>query len=288
MTSEELDDEDNARWLWFKPSVIPELLRHRGTEFEWYTRDTGGVSCGPGSLTHFGLNGAGLITVYAYDIAKLDLWQQRVWSEHNVAPEGGVSTELLSAQMRTAVAHTDAPEKVLDELLGKLDPLFIAATGSPLFRSHTGTEKLRAAISRFRALEPGGLFALAKDIMRLIAGRIDTDPLQKIAPPPTKEKWGSLKSLEKYLATLVPAEHARKVMGPLFGVYELRLADAHLAAEDLKKAFELADVDPEASSLDQGYSLITNVARAIWSAGDIVHRHVRRRQQAAETEAPGE
>jgi hypothetical protein len=285
MTSEELDDQDKARWLWFKPLVILELLKHRGTKFQWYTRETAGIGCGPGSLTHFGLNRAGLITVYAYDIAKLDPWRQRVWSGYNVAPEGGVSEELISAQMRAVVVDTEAPERIFEELLRKLDPLFFAATGSPLFRLHAGTEKLRVSVNRFRALEHDGLFALAKDLMRLIAEQIDVHPLQKIAPPPINERWGSLKSLEKYLATIVTAEHARKVMGPLFGVYELRLADAHLAANDLKNSFKLAGIDPQAAPLDQGFNLINNVAKAIWTAGDIVHRHALGRRQAAKAAA---
>lgn len=117
-TSEELDNEDDARWLWFKPTVVAELLKQRGTEIKWYTRETGGVGCGPGALTHFGLNSAGLITVYAYDIAKLYPWQQRIWSGHNVTPEGKVSKELLSAQMETVVAKTFAPENIFADLLG--------------------------------------------------------------------------------------------------------------------------------------------------------------------------
>ena len=287
MTSEELDDQDISRWLWFNPTVIPELFRHRGTGFEWYTRETGGVGCGPGSLTHFGVNAAGLVTVYAYDVAKLDLWQQRIWSGHNVAPEGGVSKELLSAQMRAVVAETTAPEEMLEELLGKLDPLFVAAIGSPLFRSHSGSERVHASINRFRALEQGGLFALAKDLMRLIADRIDLSPLQKIAPPPAKEKWGSLKSLEKFLATLVPEERARQIMGPLFGAYELRLADAHLPASGLKDSFGLAGIDPLAPSLDQGCSLIDNVARTIWTIGHIVHRHIQSGDEKGNPAASG-
>lgn len=288
MTSEELNDQDKARWLWFKPSVVSELLKHRGSGFRWYTRETGGVSCGPGSPTHFGLNAAGLITVYAYDVAKLDVWQQRVWSGHNVAPEGGVSKELISAQMRAVVAETKAPEQIFEKLLAELDPLFVAATGSPLFRAHTGMEKLQASINRFRALEHDGLFALAKDIMRLFADRIDVDPLQKFASPPPREKWGSLKSLEKYLATLIPAGDARKVMGPLFGVYELRLADAHLAANDLKNSFELARIDQHASQLDQGCSLIDSVAYALWTVGEIVYRNVSGRQETSEAAVPTE
>jgi hypothetical protein len=284
LTSEQLDDQDQSRWLWFDPSVILDLLKRRGTGFKWYTQETGGVGRGPGLLTHFGLNTVGFVTVYAHDIATLDVWQQRIWSGHNIAPEGGVSKELLSAQMRGVVAESTAPERELDKLLAMLDPLFVAAIGSPLFRLHTGIETLSKSVSRFRALEPHGLFALAKDIMRLIADRIDVDPLQRIALPPAKEKWGSLKSLEKYLSTLVTPEEARKVMGPLFGVYELRLADAHLAANDLENSFRLAGIDPHALPLKQGYSLIYSTAEAMWRVGDIVHRHVRGRQEAAEAQ----
>jgi hypothetical protein len=273
-TSEELDDEDDARWLWFKPTVIAELLKQRGTILKWYTRETGGVGCGPGSLTHFGLNSSCLITVYAYDIAKLDSWQQRIWSGYNVTPEGKVSKELLSAQMQAVVAKTFAPENIFADLLGNLNKLFVTATGSPLLRDSTGIETLIVSINRFRALEPNGMFSLAKDIMRLIADRIDVVPLQKVAPPPKHEKWGSLKSLENYLGAIVGTEVSRKVMRTLFGLYQLRIADAHISAADLSDSFELAGVDPTLPLIDQGLILIDNAARAIWEIGHIVDEHV--------------
>lgn len=78
------------------------------------------------------------------------------------------------------------------------------------------------------------------------------------------------------------------MMGPLFGVYELRVADAHLAAKDLEDAFALAGIDPQASLLDQGYSLIENVARAIWGVGDVVQRHLRSNRKGAEALDQGE
>ena len=118
--------------------------------------------------------------------------------------------------------------------------------------------------------------------MRLFADRIDIAPLQKIAPPPAKEKWGSLKSLEKYLATIVAPEEAREIMGPLFGAYELRLADAHLAGSDLDGSFKLVEIDPKAPPLAQGFSLINNITRAIWRAGDTVHKYVLNRRNTAE------
>jgi len=108
-TSEDLKDDDDPRWLWFRPEVVLSLIGRRGGELEWYTRDTGAVSCSPGDNVHFGLNAIGLVTVYASDAASLPAWQQQIWAGFNAAPEGGVSRELLSAQMETRVADTMAP-----------------------------------------------------------------------------------------------------------------------------------------------------------------------------------
>jgi hypothetical protein len=282
LTSEELDDQDVMRWLWFRPEVVPALITHRGGELRWYTRDTGGVACSPGELTHFGLNQTGLVTVYAYDVAKLPLWQQRIWAGFNVPPDGGVSKELLSSQIKAVVAKTSAPEGDLPEILSGLDALFHDAIGSPLFRPHTFTDKLVGSISRFRALEPRGLFSLAKDLMRIVADRIDSAALQRIVPPPSGESWRSLKSLEKYLARISSPEDARKVIGPLAGAYDLRVADAHLPAEDLTRAYELTGIDPKSGSLEQGYRLIVAVNSALINVGRIVHANlvVEREQQS--------
>lgn len=268
--SEEMDNEDDGRWLWFRPEVVPAILKHRGSSFCWYTQETGGVSLGSSIFTHFGLNALGLVNVYAYDIAKQPVWQQRIWAGYNIAPEGGVSRELLSAQVRAVVAETTAPEAVLPEVLRALDELFQHAIGSPLFRAHADTAKLVKSISRFRALEPDGLFALAKDLTRVSADRIDHASLQKVAPPPKGVTWRSLKSLEGYLATIISANEARKVMGPLAGANDLRVADAHPAGEDLDDAYRLARVDPSAKPLAQGFRLIASVVSALMKVANIM------------------
>jgi hypothetical protein len=268
--SEKMNNEDDGRWLWFRPEVVLAILKHRGSDFRWYTKDTGGISLGSSILTHFGLNGLGLVNVYAYDIAKQPVWQQRIWAGYNIAPEGGVSGELLSSQVRAIVAETKSPEAVLPEVLQALDELFEHAIGTPLFRAHADTAKLMKYISRFRALEPDGLFALAKDLMRIVADRIDHVSLQKVAPPPKGVTWRSLKSLEGYLATIISADDARRVMGPLAGAYDLRVADAHPPGEDLDKAYQLARVAPNAKLLDQGFRLIASVVSVLMNIANIM------------------
>jgi hypothetical protein len=269
--SEELEDVDNARWLWFQPDVVLALLRYRGSGLRWYTQETGGVGCST-SRTHFGINTVNLINVYAPDIAQLPAWEQRVWASFNVTPEGKVSRELLSAQMEVEPARTVSPERALPEILEAIDAACLSLNGSPLFRSHPATSGLISAIHRFRALENDGILSLAKDLMRLTADRIDVVPLQKTAPPPKGEKWGSLKSLEKYLATLVTPEQARTVMGPLAGAYDLRVADAHLPKNEIEDAYRLARVDPHDAPLKQGFFLTASVAAALADIEMILRR----------------
>ena len=86
--------------------------------------------------------------------------------------------------------------------------------------------------------------------------KLDTVAIQKRVRPPKGENWGSLKSLERLLETQVGADRARAVMGPLFGVYELCLADAHLPANELDEALEKVGVDKTAPYVVQGYQLL--------------------------------
>ena len=261
--SEDLENEDDPRWLWFRPEVVLALIRRRGGSLEWYTQDTGGVTCSPGYSVHFGINSADLITVDACDIAKLPTWQQQLWAGFNTAPEGGVSKELLSAQMSTVVADTRSPEGVLPEVLEYLDEAFIRRIGAPLFRKHPSTGELLCLAHRFRAVEAGGFLALAKDLVRLTVDRIDGNALQKVVPPPAKEKWGSLRSLEKYLGTLVSETKAHAMMAPLFGAYDLRLRDAHLPPADLQEAYCRVRVDKTFSDLQQGFRLMASVVSGL-------------------------
>jgi hypothetical protein len=75
--------------------------------------------------------------------------------------------------------------------------------------------------------------------------------------------WGSLKSLEKYLATVVPEDKARNIMSPLVGAYELRVGDAHLPSSDIEEAYRLARVDSTAPGLQQGFRILTSVVSTL-------------------------
>ncbi len=260
--------KDGSRWLWFRPEVIMALAHRRGGHLHWYTRDTGGVRCSPSYDIHFGMNGLGLVNAYAKDIALLPEWQQKIWAGFNISPEGGVSKELLASQMAARPAPTQAPEEFLPKAIERLNKISNDVYGISVFRDHDRYENLLMDSHRFRAVDQSGLFALAKDVARLTADSIDTAAIQPKITMPSGEKWGSLKSLERLVARHVEPQVAHSHMGPLFGIYDLRQADAHLPSSSIEETLELIGVDRDAPIVLQGFALLNACVTCLWLLGD--------------------
>jgi hypothetical protein len=98
----------------------------------------------------------------------------------------------------------------------------------------------------------------------LIVEAIETSELHRIAPPPKGGGGtGSLKSLERVLATIATPTDARDALTSLVGVYELRGADAHLPSAELDKAFRLSGVDKSAAPLEQGLQILLRTMQTL-------------------------
>jgi hypothetical protein len=278
----------SGRWLWFKPDIIPALTDRRGGSLEWYTRETGGVKGSPDYKIHFGINSLGLVNVYAKDVAYFPEWLQRVWAGFNVTPEGKVSAELFSAQGQGIPARTQAPEAFLPVEIERLNEAFTKHFGMALFRPLADSEQAFKPCHRFKALSASGLYGLAKDLVRVVVEHIDTAALHQIVAPPEKEKWGSLKSLEKALSTVTGDKWAHAALGPLHGIYNLRLADAHVAGKDLEEAYALAHVDNTLPFVMQGRDLLIACVTSLHTIAD-AFKHGGRQDPlcAASGTAPG-
>lgn len=245
------------------------LTQRRGGGLSWYTRDTGGVQCSPGHSVHFGVNKSGLINVFAKDIGMLPEWQQRIWAGFNITPEGGVSEELLSAQMRAIPATTQAPEDFLRSEMELLNQECVAVLGDKLFREHEKLSELLQKCHRFRAVDESSLFALAKDMNRLVSDSIDVKLLHNKVDPPQGESRSSLKSLERVLATLISADKAHELLSPLHGIYGLRNADAHLRGADIDWAYNQVGMDTNSPFVHQGHQMLRACVSCIHSIAKV-------------------
>jgi hypothetical protein len=260
----ELDYEEVGRWLWFSPRVITDLIARRGFRLAWYTRFTGGLKTPSGWNIHFGINDAELVVVYAWDIARLDEWEQRIWAGHNVVPSGGLGEELESSHVRAEVADTQAPEDWLIRALEAVASAAYERWGINIFGSHQSIPEIAAGAHRFIGMDERGFLALAKELARLTSDNLNAPALHRISPPSGNEGRGTLKSLERALATIVTAERAKALLTPLVGIYELRHADAHLPSSKLLEALEMAGVSAEEPLLSRGAHLIHNVVAALF------------------------
>jgi len=268
--SAELNDEDVGRWLWFRSGIVTDLLSHRGFALTWYTAETGAIRSSSGYSTHFGINSADLLTVYAYDIARLPAWEQHVWAAQNVAPDGKVSSELLSAQVKTEPASTHAVEELLFVSMRMLEQGFRGKLGVDLFSHDIDDESAMQQLSRFHSRDQASLLRLAKEVIRVFSDRLNVRELRKLSTHPQKEKLGSNKLLQDVLAKQVGEEIARRVLGPIVGAYELRVGDAHPTGSNIGEAFKLAEIDEGRSYLRQGEQLIRNVGYSVWSIGKLL------------------
>lgn len=270
LASRDLNDEDVGRWLWFRASVIGDLLRHRGFSLKWYTAETGGIASTSGYSTHFGINDSDLITVYAYDVARLPAWEQHVWAAHNLVPEGKVSSELLASQLKVQPASTHAAEEKLFGVMRMLEAGFQQEFGIVLYNHDIEDHASMQQVSRFASTDQTSLLRLAKEIVRVFSDRLNVRELRKISTHADKEKLGSNKLLLDVLSQKVGLEKAREVFGPIVGAYDMRLGDAHPTSSKIGEALELAGIDTDLSYLRQGEQLIHNFGRSVWLIGRLM------------------
>ncbi|WP_252255695.1 hypothetical protein [Lysobacter capsici] len=270
IASRDLNHEDIGRWLWFRPGVVNQLLARRGFTLKWYTEQTGAIISTSGYQTHFGVNSADLITVYAYDIAKLPTWEQHVWASHNVAPDGKVSAELLMSQVEAKPASTDAFEELLFKTMRLLEHSFKSKYGFALFTHELDEEEATKIVSRFVSADRATLLRLAKELIRVFSDRLNVRELRKISTHAEKEKLGSNKLLQDLLAQKVGVDKARSVFGVIAGVYDMRVADAHPTSDTIADALALARIDTSQSFLGQGQQLIYNFGSTLWLIGKLI------------------
>lgn len=264
VASSELESEDIGRWLWFRSSIVNELLSFRGFSLKWYTAETGSIRSTSGYSIHFGINSSDLITVYAYDVARLPSWEQHIWSAHNVVPDGKVSSELLDSQVRTNTAKTHAVEDLLFKVMVMLDDLFQEIYNVHLFSHSLDHQTTMKQISRFVSKDQASLLRLAKELVRVFSDRLNVSELRKLSTHPEKEKLGSNKLMQDILAQKVGTDKAREVFAPIVGTYDMRLGDAHPTSSKIEDALKLVRIDNTKSFLRQGQQLISNFGESIW------------------------
>lgn len=90
------------------------------------------------------------------------------------------------------------------------------------------------------------------------------DALRGPAGLTAKDKLGTLKAMEKLLEQSLGQEDARAMMAPLFGINDLRNADAHLGSSLVESGLQRANVgQANVNPVDQGRQLLETFVGAL-------------------------
>ncbi len=269
---ETLYDETVGKYLWFDASLVETLLARRGSSLKWYSAETGALAGDPSRGVHFGVNQLGHINAYAYDVARLSVWERKIWVAKNIRPDGGVSVELLSAQMKCEPADTKSPEILISRAVEWLRECCNEKYQTDIFKEHAEIQEIKKRLHRFRSLDENGLRGLGKDAVKYTIERMNKKSLMKILKLDNSE-LGTLKLLESLLASVTSKDFAKSHMAPLYGVYDLRGADAHLASKDIENSYTRIQIDRDAPFVLQGASLLKNVADTIGVIGTQIKKY---------------
>lgn len=72
------------------------------------------------------------------------------------------------------------------------------------------------------------------------------------------------------LASKIDPSHARAIVGPLFGLYELRAVDAHLRSNNLEASMKLIGIDAASPPAVQGYQMLHVVVTVRQEIGKVI------------------
>lgn len=263
---ENLNEETVGKYLWFDASLVETLLACRGSSLKWYSKETGALSGRPEGYVHFGVNQLGHLNAYAYDVARLPLWERKLWASKNIRPDGGVSAELQRTQMECRPTDTKSSEFLIKRSVEWLRTCALKKYSIDIIRDHAEIANIEKHLHRFRATDEIGLRNLAKDSVRYTIERLNKKALLEILEL-KKTDLGTLKLLESVLSSVTSEDFARSHMAPLYGANDLRSADAHLSSSDIETSYVRAMVDRDVPFVVQGEMLLKNIADTIGVIG---------------------
>lgn len=224
---------EKIQYLWFKPDIMKLLQSGSYCSLEWYTKNTGRIGNIENSVW-FGVNGIGLINVFAKDIVELSDYYRSKWAAFNCAPNGGVSSELLMSQIEANPARTIAAEKLLKIAVNEFEVVMNEKLNGKIFKDVSDIDKLAKLINRFQSVSKDDCFTLCKNINRFIIERFDIGLLTSHTTEMPKGT-GSLKRLEKLLNSLDSTGSV--LISPLFVIYDIRIIDSHNIGGDVDANF---------------------------------------------------
>lgn len=227
-------DEGFLTPLYFNTEVLIKYDVHPSYRIAFASRTYGSILHHDDFDIPFGLNRHGRLVMWLGDVAKLPESEQYYLRSENVASDHSIGSEFYDGQIECKFTDRTPEDQLLEQRSRFLEGCF-ARFGQKV--AHLEKEVLALAISIRRPVvdTPVERRNVADALNKVYLESFDSKALEKIFAgigQDASKLGGSLKRIQRLMESVAPADEVSKLMGPLYVLYDLRVAYSHLGSQE--------------------------------------------------------
>ena len=230
-------DTMTPKYLYFSLRVLDRYFVTPGYHAGFHMRTWGGATSPHGSVD-VGVNSGELLTAFMPDIAKLPVQEQLHWALHSILPDGEVCWAMFETRMQNNPPHQPGVIDIIGgafhELVDAVHSRFGVEVGDRMRDPPRGSDRLSIGPihGTFSEVADLAMLLYAWVVEGIAIGRLQTILAAQSTPyEPSMRQFGLLRLVLTRLAGTAEAE-AKRLLGPLDALNELRAKAAHVANAD--------------------------------------------------------
>lgn len=237
-------DEGFLTPVFFNREVLIKYDVHPSYRVAFASRTYGSIRHRDDFDISFGINRNGLLVMWLGDIAKLPESEQYYLRSENVPSDHSIGSEFYDGQIECKFTDRTPEDQLFMQRSRLLEGCF-AQFGQKV--AHLEKEVLDLAISIRRPVvdTPAERRNVADALNKVYLESFDSKALERVLVGlghDASKLGGSLKRVQRLMEGVAPADEVSKLMGPLYALYDFRVAFSHLgsqAGQDEKVRFVL-------------------------------------------------
>lgn len=268
-------DEGFLTPVFFNKEVLIKYDVHPSYRVAFASRTYGSIRHHDDFDIPFGINRNSLLVMWLGDIAKLPESEQYYLRSENVPSDHSIGSEFYDGQLECKFTDRTPEDQLFEQRSRFLEGCF-ARFGKKV--AHLEKEVLDLAISIRRPVVDTSAErrSIADALNKVYLESFDSKALEKLLAglgQDATKLGGSLKRIQRLMESVAPVDEVFKLMGPLYALYDLRVAYSHLGsqegqAEKLRFVLQRLSLSPNATLFEIYDALVAALRFSFQSFAD--------------------
>jgi len=222
--------------VFFNIEVLLKYSYHPSYSLELGANSLGSIYKGQEYLIQFGVNPNGKVIMWLGDVGELEVEEQHYLRSENVQSDHSISSEFYEAEIEVKWANPSNERFLLTQRL-QLYEAVLHKLGTSISQLLPETIKVAPKIKRPLVSTEEAFSEVIIPMNMIFVESINNQELKRVLEAQgvdVKDKKG-LKLFELWIQSVLKIEDAKDIVSPLFVLYDLRIAMAHLQSSEGKE-----------------------------------------------------